>query len=152
MTRAVSVRDGHRCRSCGRHERDLGERLTAAHLTPERSEAWAGHPELAHHPANLVALCRKCHAQFDRNPATRYDYVTGDRPAWPEWTAQPVDLKLDHAAMILAVYSPEALAGYQSPPDLGLDRLIELTRSEPGRCSVYGVAAASTDEDVTTLF
>ena len=141
MGQAISVRDGHRCRSCGRHEHDLSERLTAAHLVPER--AWGGHPELAHHPANLVALCRTCHSWFDRNQETRYDYAAGDRPTWPEWTAQPVGLKVDQAKLILAVHSPESLAERLLPSDLGLDRLVEMTHSMAGQCGVYGALAGT---------
>lgn len=99
LTKAISVRDGGRCRCCGATEGEAGERHTAAHLVPER--AWPDVAVLRHHPANLIALCRRCHAQFDRNPATRYDYTTGQRPHWPHWTAQPVGMKVDQARWIV---------------------------------------------------
>lgn len=110
LSRYIAERDGHRCRACDRHEDELPMRLVAAHLTPRRS--WA-HPELADHPANLIALCASCHSSFDRKKATRYDYAVGDRPSWPAWTAQPVGLKVEFAREILALYGdlvPEVTA------------------------------------------
>lgn len=109
ISRAVAARDGYRCRSCGRHEQTLSVRLTAAHLVPERARAWGARRELAHHPANLVALCRVCHTGFDRNPKTRFDYSIGDRPFWPEWTAQPASAVVDQATLILTLYAPDRL-------------------------------------------
>jgi 5-methylcytosine-specific restriction endonuclease McrA len=89
IRRAVSDRDGNRCRRCGKHESAFKCRLTAAHLIPVRACATLVEANVM---TNLVALCSSCHQKFDRRPVTRFNYELGDRPSWPSWThIQPVN-------------------------------------------------------------
>ncbi len=106
VRRLVYLRDGDKCRACNASRAD-GATLVAAHLMPRRSfETAALSPRVADHPANLVALCVPCHMQFDRAEQTRWDYATGTRAFWPDWTAQRVADKLAWAREMVALYGP----------------------------------------------
>lgn len=63
----ILERDRYRCRSCG-----CGGRLEVDHIKPVRT-----HPNLSYDPANLQALCPKCHTRKTRiecgHPPPRQD-------------------------------------------------------------------------------
>jgi len=63
LAEEIRERDGYRCRRCGKHQDDEGTRLSVDHIIPFRSFDDAAE---ANAPANLVSLCRSCHAKKAR--------------------------------------------------------------------------------------
>lgn len=72
LRRRILIRDGYRCRSCGRPGR-----LEVDHVVPmDRGGA-------ALDPANLQALCTPCHIQ--KTMRERGGPVDPEREAWRQW-------------------------------------------------------------------
>lgn len=57
-------RDGHTCQHCGKHRDQLPEELSIAHIIPFRKFGLRNYRK-ANALANLLTLCRSCHARFD---------------------------------------------------------------------------------------
>lgn len=99
----IRLRDGHRCRSCGRTEEENGQRLSVDHIKPWRLFT---DKALANDPANLVAVCRFCHSRKTSRAEQRY--LTGDRFDFVGY---------ERALAITAEQGPEAAAAPLVGPD-----------------------------------
>lgn len=64
IRKLVRQRDGHRCQSCGFKHRKGQRAFDVHHVKP--FDAFTD-PNAANNMANLVTLCRKCHAQWNPN-------------------------------------------------------------------------------------
>lgn len=62
IRREALERDDHRCRNCGRTDRELGREPDVHHIVPVRS---FDSPEEAHTLDNVVCLCRSCHRSVE---------------------------------------------------------------------------------------
>lgn len=58
LAEAIRVRDGRRCRRCGKSEAEQGRKLDVDHIRPWRSFT---NKDDANNPSNLVSLCKHCH-------------------------------------------------------------------------------------------
>ena len=61
----IRKRQRRQCLECGKHERDNGQALSVHHIDGN---------QLNNDPANLIALCKRCHRK--RHPATHLGQVS----------------------------------------------------------------------------
>lgn len=98
MKRAVHLRDGHKCRACGKEKgTGRGYAIQAAHIYGK-----GAHPGLRYELRNVITLCQQCHAWthsygFGREASTKTNTVR-------DWYIQFLGLDylehLDHLAQV----------------------------------------------------
>lgn len=101
VRKLILARDGHQCRNCGTRHRAL----QVHHLWPKQFG-------VDHSPANLITLCRQCHASY--HPETQGTFFRDIFPALKRALGrlfgrgdQPLDTKISYALQLL-VGDPEA--------------------------------------------
>ena len=91
MAALIRQRDGDACVRCGRSEAENGARLSVDHIVP-----WRYLPKrLANHPANLVTVCKSCHA-WKTNVAERR-WLHGDVQAFAQYRRSVRDVPCVHS-------------------------------------------------------